>query len=65
MADLIETFEYVLPQRRYRVLLDTGRVVDVLAVWDDSNMRGWLIDQLGNDSKIIGVTQIADQGTLL
>lgn len=58
-----QVLRYVEPILRYRALMSDGRVVDIEATNADSNMRGWLLEQLGSggpksDLKIIGITRV-------
>lgn len=63
MTDVLRFEE---PLRRYRFLLSDGRVLDVDSCRDDSNLRGWLLEQVGGKSEvaIVGSTVLPEQGSL-
>lgn len=62
---MTEVLRYEEPVVRWRFLLSDGRVVDVDAVHTNSNMRAWLLEQLGTkDLRIEGVAEVPAQEPL-
>lgn len=67
------TLRYEEPLRRFRFLLSDGRVLDVEARRDDSNLRAWVLEQAGIKipktgplvGSIAGVVEVADQEGML
>ncbi len=52
---------YPTPDRLWRVLFSTGRVVDFVAPYDSSEVRGWILEQVypgDKNARIAGLTEV-------